>query len=108
LFDPNFYADIFAGVGLNPIIEITREFYLSTELYLFQPFEEIQNNPETNAAYTLNGIKNRYLFASSSLVYQSPIGPLSISLNYYPNAAKILYFQFNFGYILFNKSSFEY
>jgi NTE family protein len=108
LFDANFYSDIYAGIGINPIIEVTREFYFSNEIYFFQPYQEIINNPISNTALYGDPFSNRYWFTSSSIVYQSPIGPLSISLNYYPNATKKLYFQFNFGYILFNKSSFEY
>jgi outer membrane translocation and assembly module TamA len=43
--------------------------------------------------------------ASATLVYQSPIGPLSASYTYYPDEETPFSFFINLGYILFNRES---
>ena len=45
----------------------------------------------------------RYFLNSSVLVYHSPFGPISLSLNYYDNSDKKFSLFFNIGYIIFNK-----
>jgi NTE family protein len=37
------------------------------------------------------------------MVYNSPLGPLSISVNYYDKMPDAFTVNFNFGYIIFNR-----
>ncbi len=108
IFLPKLHSDSYLGVGLMPVIEFSSEFSLRTEIYLFQPHKRILRDDDLFTAYHGEAFAERFLFGSSSLVYQTRIGPLSLSLNYYPKEANQFYFLFNFGYLLFNKSSLEY
>jgi NTE family protein len=108
LFIANLNSDSYAGVGLMPIVEFNSEFSLRTEIYLFQPHKRILKDNELYTAYHGEPFKDQYYFGSASLVYQTRIGPVSLALNYYPKETNQLYFLFNFGYILFNRTSLEY
>jgi len=103
-----FHADKYMGVGLLPVFNISSDISLRTELYLFQPYRMTLRNSENFTPYYGEPFKDRFFMSSTSLVYHTPVGPISASLHYYPKEVKQLYFTFNFGYILFNKSSLQY
>lgn len=107
-FLPYMHNSKYLGVGLLPILQFTNDLSLRTEAYLFQPYIPIIKNEEDYTARFGENFSSRYLFSAASLVYSTRIGPISLSLNYYPHEAKPFHFVFNFGYILFNKSSLEY
>jgi NTE family protein len=46
----------------------------------------------------------QYYMASGALVGHTPLGPISLSANYYDKKDEPWSFIFNFGYILFNRS----
>jgi len=39
------------------------------------------------------------------LVYHSPLGPVSVSLNYYDKKERPYSFIFSFGYVIYNRSA---
>ena len=43
----------------------------------------------------------------AALVYSSPLGPLSLSVNYYDQYENPFSFLFHFGYIIFNRKSID-
>jgi len=108
LFISDFYSHKYIGIGLMPIFEFTNDFSLRTEAYLFQPFNSILKDPNEFTAYYSKDFPKYSLLASTSIVYQTPLGPVSLSVNYYPKENKPFYVIFNFGYILFNRSSLDY
>ena len=59
----------------------------------------INNNGNVDKSYLLNG--TTYM-NSSSIVYNSFIGPIRLTLNYFPEQIQPLSFQFSLGYVLFN------
>lgn len=82
-----------------PTFEINEKLYLKSELYLFKP--------------DLNNYKNitadSRIVVGTSFVYQSPIGPISLSYNYMNvSMLKNHYLVFNLGYMLFNKRGIVY
>lgn len=103
-----FHADKYIGVGLLPVFNISNDFSFRTEFYLFQPYKTILKNDQDFTPYYDEPFKNRFFMSSASLVYHTPIGPLSASLHYYPNELNQFHFTVNFGYNLFNKSGLEY
>ena len=48
-----------------------------------------------------------YLVGSIAGVYKSPLGPVSLSLNYYDDSQKKLGALLHIGYLLYNKRSTE-
>ena len=90
-----FRSGSFIAAGLMPTFEFKNNLYLKTSAYAFVP-----NN--------LNEIKVdikqrvRYIF-DASLVYQTLVGPLSLSISKYDVKRDNWFMTFNFGYAIFNK-----
>ncbi|MCX6231603.1 MAG: patatin-like phospholipase family protein [Bacteroidetes bacterium] len=101
LFLSPFRSSIYASGGFKDIIGFTKYLDLRLELYLFQPFKELLQRPDYSA-YFGKKFDKRYLMGSSSLVYHSPIGPVSLSFNYYQDMDQPFSLIFNIGYIIFN------
>jgi NTE family protein len=78
------------------------------ELYYFQPFLTIirDNDNPYLPKYSVP-LLNQYLIASAVILYQTPVGPLSLSVNYLDRIEPVTVF-FHFGYVLFNKKSSEF
>ncbi len=102
LFLENFRAHNFAGSGLKTIIAINNSVDFRLEGYMFQPFNEILPGKNNKAVYG-EYLNKRYFIGTANAVYNSPIGPVSLSLNYYDKREKSFSVIFHLGYILFNR-----
>ena len=103
LFLPKYRAYNFGAGGLKFIFDVYRKVDIRLEGYIFQPYQEILADENLKPVYG-KPFSNRSAIASSSLVWHSPIGPLSLSVNYYDRNNDRFSFFFNFGYIIFNSS----
>ncbi len=106
LFLPKYRASNYAAVGLKGIINPIRQFNIRFEGYIFQPYEELTQG-DNQQAVRKEVLSDRSYIGSASLVYYSPIGPVSLSFNYYDKAENSFSVLFNIGYIIFNKSVFD-
>lgn len=106
VFISQFRSFNFAGLGLVNIFKIMKNIDFRLQAYIFQPHRELLLN-HTNEQVLGPAFDKRYGIASVGLVYHSPIGPISASLNYYEQREEKLSFLFHFGYILFNKRALE-
>ena len=106
LFLPDYRANIFGGFGFIPIVTITDRLLLHFSGYYFQPYETLALGP-AGRYYTDPWTKHAFI-ATGAFVWHTPIGPLSISANYYSNATNNWYIQLNFGYLLFDKKGLDY
>lgn len=106
LYLEKFHANNYLAGGLKTLFNFTPSTHLRLEGYAFTPLNEIfkneKNIQETNSRF----IENIYFQGMAALVYQTGVGPLSLSLNYYQKENTNLYLTLNFGYILFNKRGF--
>ena len=102
-FLPPFRATNFAAAGLKAVLRVYKKIDYRMEVYLFQPYQEILQNPVDYTAYYGKRFADRAYMASTSLVYNSPLGPISIGVNYYDKMVEPFTLNFNFGYILFNR-----
>ncbi len=95
-----FRSKSFIGFGLMPTFEFDSKFYLKSSVYAYLP----ENYKGMSA-----GVKQRirYIF-NASLVYQTFIGPISLTLSKYDTSRDNWFFTFNFGYALFNKKGLFY
>jgi len=99
-FMEEYRAPQFAAVGLNTVFTVYKKFDVRLDAYIYQPFRQIKNN---NGSLSLSELfEGRTYMASSSIVYNSFIGPIRITFNYFPEQDNPLAFQFSLGYILFN------
>lgn len=93
LFLPEFQSESFIGGGAIPVFEVNSKLYLKGGLFVYKP--DILN-------WEFYGEKVKYL-TSATAVYQSPLGPISLSYNNLSvSSAKENYLIFGFGYMIFN------
>ena len=104
LFLENFRAHNFIAVGLKPVFSLFSNIDLRAEAYFFIPFKSIIQDENQKAKYD-EPFRRRFFSSSLNAVYNSPIGPVSLSLNYYEDNEKPWSLMFHLGYILFNKKA---
>lgn len=102
IFLPQFRAHTYFAFGGKAIFNLLKNLDFRAEAYVFQPYEEILRN-EDNKAYYGPAFSARYFIGSGSVVFHSPIGPISMCLNYYDHADESFSFNLNIGYFIFNK-----
>lgn len=95
-----FRSDVYAAAGLIPVFHLGDNFYLKTRGYLFAPshWRKVEDNVRQRL---------RYVF-DASLVYQTFLGPASLSLSQYDTASNNWFITFNFGRTLFNRKGLFY
>ena len=104
LFLPNYRAYNYLAGGTKLIISFKPHIDLRFEGYIFLPYQSI-NNVNGIAQYGKPFATKHYI-GVASVVYNSPIGPVALSLNYFDsdplNSLSIL---FHIGFIIFNDKS---
>jgi len=103
-FLEKFRSNRYVAGGLKVIYEVKKNFDLRLECYAFQPFTEIMRKADNTAAYN-SKLQYPRLMGTTSLVYNSPIGPLAVSGSYYETEVNPWSVMFHFGYILFNEAA---
>ncbi len=99
LFLPEYRSDSYLGLGLMPTVCFTQNFYLRSDLNMFMPESFFKVfNVDNKARYML----------SSTLVYQSIIGPASLTVANYDGGRGRWFVVFNFGRLIFNRSGLSY
>jgi len=103
IFIDEFRAHQYFASGLKADLKIKKNFNFRIEGFVFQPVRGIVKEVDFTTRYENTLFDNRYYIGSMSTIYHSPVGPLSLSLNYYDVQRKPWALVFNFGYLLFNK-----
>ncbi len=101
-FLQEYRATQYFGLGTNLIFELVKNLDFRMDLYYFQPILQLQKNPDGTIQYG-KPLQVHSMVASSSLLYETPIGPVRATLNYFPKQEKPWFFQLCFGYVLFNE-----
>jgi NTE family protein len=104
LFQPSYRNPIYAAVGQRNVFSFSKNIDLRIEGYVMAPYREIIQDKYYKADYGPMFSKLHYA-AAATLVYQSPVGPLSMSYAYYDHEEKPFSFFLNLGYILYNRGS---
>lgn len=98
VYMPDFRAKRFIAGGIMPTFDIMPNFFLRTSVYglLRDKRDFVPGMPDGT-------VDHRWHFiADASLVYHTPIGPVSLSLTKYDlRDWKNMYLTFNFGYAIF-------
>lgn len=102
----SFRALSYAAGGIKPIYLINKNFQLRTEYYAFLPFINVKQ-ADNNVAEKIKGIKNINHFGEISLVYNTPIGSISIFGNYYSEPKSNFNYGINIGILLGNSKLIE-
>ncbi len=107
IFVPEYRSNAYLGTGIMPIISLNDRIFLKLGAYAFMPYREIIKNADNTASYGKSLNKVLWM-GNASAVWESPLGPVSFSVNYYDKQDTKFYFVFNFGFILFNHKGIEY
>ena len=95
VFMPDYRASRFVAGGVMPTFDLTSDFFFRTGFYAM--FREKRD-------FNLLGDPDErwHYIAEASLIYHTPIGPVSLSLTKYDlKNWKNMYLTFNFGYAIF-------
>ncbi len=107
IFVPEYRSNAYIAGGIMPSLLFTEKFYINTGVYTFIPYKDIVRNADNTASFG-DPINTFAWSGQASLVWNTPFGPLSFSLNYYDKDDHQFYFLFNFGFLLFNRNGIEY
>ncbi len=91
-----------AGLGTNVIFSIKKSIDIRFDGYVYQPFKQIRLNDDGTVSYS-KPFKGETYMAAGSIIYHSPFGPIRFTTNYFPKQKTPFYFQFSYGYVLFNE-----
>lgn len=91
----------YAGLGTNIIFTVKRKLDIRIDGYYYQPFIMISKNDDGTFGYS-KPFKGETYIASGSIIYNSYLGPIRATLNYFPKQPNPVGFQLSFGYVLFN------
>ncbi|MTI22708.1 patatin [Fulvivirga sp. RKSG066] len=105
LFLQNFRAHNYVTLGLRNVLAITSNLDFRAEAYAFKPFEAIQQNGDQTPAYASGNFKDIYFAGTASVVLHSPIGPISLSANYYDDPETKFGLLMHVGYLLYQRRS---
>lgn len=97
-------APTYLAAGVNPIFRISNSIFLNTQLTYFQPLNTLIRNQDGTARFS-DPFPKGYLMGNVALVWQSPVGPISLSATYYQNGDVKWYPQLNIGLLLFKSKS---
>ncbi len=97
VYMPDFKAKHFVAGGIMPTIDFTPKFMLRTGFYTMYR-SKYDMPPELKEGYD---VQLQYM-SEASLVYHTPLGPVSLSLTKYDiDSWNNMYLTFNFGYSIF-------
>lgn len=101
-FLPEYRSHQFFAGGFKAIFDIQKNIELRAEYYYYQPIVRVTKTEAGEQIFS-KPFSGQSFLASSSLIYQSFIGPIRFTLNYLPKQEKPFSAQVSFGYVLFNE-----
>jgi len=106
IFLNSFHASKYLASGIKGIFKLSDGFHLRAEAYGFAPLNETIEINNYMAEYNKNTFSTINFMGSGALVFQSALGPISFSVNYYEKSKTKFYAMLNIGYILFNRKGY--
>ena len=106
LFLENYRAYQYAAGGLKFVVNFRPNIELHLEGYVFQPVKTLIKTPDLKTVYG-NIFATQHYIATAAAVWNTPVGPMSLSVNYYDQITNPFSILFHFGYIIFNKRALE-
>ncbi len=104
MFLENYRAYSYGGLGAKLIFEFMRTLELRIEGYYFVPYKKILRGDEDYSVKLSAPFSYHHVVGNIQLVYHSPIGPISASVNYFERPGDKFSFYLGIGYLIFNKS----
>lgn len=106
-FLKEFRSTRYAALGIKAIFKIRKRIEFRLEGYGYQAYRGYERDADDAAVYT-EPYPDPLFIGMGALIYHSPLGPLSLNLNYYENRKEGPWsLFFNYGFTIFNKSVYE-
>ncbi len=100
-FIDRYRSNFYSAAGFITVFNPAERLQLRAENHVYRPWERIF--PTLDDESNFEPTSELFYVGSASVVYHSPIGPLSLSFNYYDRKNTPWSIVFNFGYFLFNE-----
>ena len=96
-------APIYLGAMITPVVKFSKTFFLQLSGGYFQPYKSLVQTAAGGYEYS-DPFPDGSFIGNAALVWQSPIGPVSISCAYYERAEKAKWYpSFNIGFLIFRE-----
>ena len=106
IFNENYRTHKYIAGGLKFIVNIRKNVELRAEGYIYQPYQVLVKTAELNTEFGVPFALQHYI-GTAGVVWHTPVGPMSLSVNYYDQVKDPFSILFHFGYIIFNKRALE-
>jgi len=103
---PSYRASNYGALGLKAVVKLYKRLEFRLEGYIFQPYQEVVHDlaDTTGTAAAFGTVfSNRSYVGSAAVVYNSFLGPMSLSVNYYDKMADHVTVNLNIGFLLANR-----
>jgi NTE family protein len=95
-------APIYAAATITPIFKFGSSLSLRMAVGYFQPYKEIREMGRGQYTFS-DPLPLGNFLGDAALVWQSPLGPVSLSCAYYQKADTKFYPQLNIGFLIFKQ-----
>jgi NTE family protein len=102
----NFRSFNYIAGGIRNVFTLRNRLEFRLEGYLFKPIEYLQQGIDQEPQ-KVSDLRALYFSGTAGFVLHSPIGPISLSVNYYDDTDNQLGVLLHVGFLLFNKHSVE-
>lgn len=106
IFNENYRTHKYIAGGLKFVINIRKTIEFRAEGYIYQPYQVLIKTADLKTEFGIPFALQHYI-ATAGFVWHTPVGPMSISANYYDQVKDPVSILFHFGYIIFNKRALE-
>jgi NTE family protein len=104
MYQPTYRPASYIALGMRNIFTVTKNMDFRLEGFLMAPVYELSSNYNQQVVLS-EPFPSLHYILSGSFVYNTPIGPLSASMNYYDDGTPVSFYV-NIGYIIFNRPAF--
>ncbi len=106
IFLENYRAYKYIAAGIKFVISIRKNIDFRAEGYIFQPYQSLVKTADLNTEYS-QPFAFQHFISTTALVWHTPVGPMSLGVNYYDHIKNPFSILFHFGYIMFNKRALD-
>ncbi len=102
-FIDQYRSNFYSATGLMMTFDISNNVQFRGEGHLYRPWERIFANPDFEPEF--DPTTELFFIGSAGFIYHSPIGPIRLTANYYDRKEIPWSILFNYGFVIFNRSS---
>lgn len=106
IFNENYRTHKYLAGGLKLVFNIRKTIEFRAEAYIYQPYQVLIKTKELTTEFGIPFALQHYI-ANAAIVWHTPVGPMSFSVNYYDQVKDPFSILFHFGYIIFNNRALE-